>query len=360
MLGLGQEVRSHGGQVVGGQTVQVPVAVLGGVLGELHDKRGVRHVARDLHEVVVELDGVDVVGAVVDDSVAVDAGKLVAQGLPAILGHCLNERDSVALLGELTGGGDAGVAVADNDDLGVVLGDEVGDLGGSGLPIGVERSLGSSGSVLIGSSLVAGGSGGEGSVHGGSSGIGGDGGAGDAVDLGGAGSEELRSELVGGSGTDVGGLAGSVDGDVSHARLVNRDGDGDVGGDALAGARVGAGDKAGGRRGGVSQSGGSTSGGHGGSGAGTCDLEEAPAVQIHEYALLCWNCPGRLAQALRLCRENSDSMQYVRRMCRTRLVTTLTVCGKGKRENRARLVFALRRDTYPNVASLKSIWYRHC
>ena len=299
------------------------------------------------------------VGTVVDNSVAVDAGKLVAQGLPAILGHCLNERDCVALLGELTGGGDASVAVADNDDLGVVLGDEVGDLGGSGLPIGVERSLGSSSSVLVGSSLVASGGGGESGVHGGSSGIRGDGGARDAIDLGGAGSEELRSELVGSSGADVGGLAGSVDGDVGHARLINRDGDGNVGGNALAGARVGAGNEAGGRRGGVSQSSGSTSGSHGGSGASTCDLEEAPAVQIHEYALLCWNCPSPLAQALRLCRENSDSMRYVRRMCRTRLVTTLTVCGKGKRENRGRLVFAPCRGTYPNVASLKSIWYGH-
>ena len=305
VLSLGQEAAGHLGKVVLSELVEVPVAVLGRVLGELHDELGVGLVGRDLHPVVVELDGIDVVGAIVDDSVTVDAGKLVAQGLPAVLGSLLDQDDTMALLGDLTGGGDASVTVADNNDLGVVLGDEVGDLGGSGLPIGVEGSLGSSSGVLVGSGLVASGGGGEGGIHGGGGGIGGDGSAGDAVDLGGAGSEQLGSELIGSGSTDVGGLAGSIDGHVGHARLVNRNGDGDVGGDALAGTRVGAGDKASGRRGGVSQSDGSTSGGHGGSGAGAGNLEEAPAVQFHTYALLCWNCPGPLAQALRLCRESN-------------------------------------------------------
>ena len=73
-------------------------------------------------------------------------------------------------------------------------------------------------------------------------GVGGDGGAGNAVDLGGTGFQQLLAQLVGGGRAVGGGLAGGVHHHVGDGGLREGHGDLDGGGNALGRALVGAGD----------------------------------------------------------------------------------------------------------------------
>ena len=67
--------------------------------------------------------------------ITVERGELVAHGAPAVLVLLLDENHFDALLGEFAGAGDAGKAVAGDDDVAVDFLSELSDLRRGDLPV---------------------------------------------------------------------------------------------------------------------------------------------------------------------------------------------------------------------------------
>ena len=129
-----------------------------------------------------------------------------------------------------------------------------------------------------------------GSLH---HGIGGDGGAGNAVDLGRTGSQQLLAQLIGSGSAEGSGLAGGVHHHIGDSAVGEGHGDLDGGGDTLGSAFVGAGNvltgstgSGSGSRAGGGIAGSQSTGGHTAHGGGSGNLDKALTGDlVHRYAL---------------------------------------------------------------------------